>query len=527
MTRGRTDAWIAGALAAAVCLAFLPVAGNGFLSYDDDRFLTANAAVHGGLTPAGLRWAFTSLDELNWHPVAWIAYMADWTLFGPRAGAHHLASVFWHALAAVLLFLALRRMTGRLWPAAFAAALFALHPLRVESVAWAAELKDPLSGCFFGLTLLAYAAHARRPGAARHGALLAAFALGLMAKPSLVPLPFLLLLLDYWPLGRREARVLAEKLPLLAMSAVAGAITYRAQVLGGTAGISFTALPLGARVANAVVSSARYLGKLLWPAKLAVFYPHPGTGLPAATVAAAAAVLLGLAVLALARLRRQPYLAVGLGWYLGMLAPTAGIVQASIQGMADRFTYLPLTGIGVALAWAAADAVALRRLPPGLRVAGAALPLAALAAATWTTAGYWRSDRTLFEHALAVTERNPIALGFVGVAREEEGRLDEALALYRQAAELMPGNSLAHYRLGNAYRKKGQLAEAIASYRTAIRTSRGGVSPELYNNLGGALAQAGSLGEAEELFRRALRIDPGFTDAASNLRWVQGAQSRR
>jgi tetratricopeptide (TPR) repeat protein len=521
--RDRRVRWVCAALAVAVFAAFGPAAGNGFVHFDDQVFIFENPQVVRGLTVEGIGWALGSLEHSNWHPLTWIAYMLDVQLFGLRPGAHHLVSVLWHAVAAVLLFLLLRRMTGRLWTAAFAAALFALHPLRVESVAWATELKDPLSGCFFMLALLGYASYLARPAPARLLPVFASFAAGLAVKPSLVPLPLVLLLLDRWPYRRRGWELLTEKIPLFALSGAAALVAYRAQAGSGAVDL-YVSYPLPVRIANAAVGIAGYLRDLVWPTGLAVFYPHPGAGLPAWKIAAAAALLLGVTGAAVRLARSRPYLAVGWLWYLAMILPVAGIVQIGLQGTADRFTYLPLIGVGVALAWAAGDLVRAARVPAAPLAAAAAAALAALLALTVAQTRLWRDDGTLFRHTFAVTERNWVAMTSLGAVLVSEGRAAEAVPLLRSSAAIMPAYGFTHYALGNALVALGRLDEAIAAYREgALRVP--GAAP-IHNNLGAALARAGRLPEAADAFRAALRANPGYADAHENLDRVLPALPR-
>ncbi len=543
---------IAGPLVCAILVAgtwllFSRALGYGFLDYDDPDFVSGNAHVQAGLTWAGLRWAFTSGGSAaNWQPLTWLSLMLDRTLFGDGARAFHAENIGWHALSAALAFLALRRLTGAFRTSAVAAALFAWHPLRVESVAWISERKDVLS-VFFGLAALwAYAGYAARrredsPGAARWYALaLAAFAGGLLCKAMLVTLPFVFLLLDAWPLGRGRlgARaLLREKIPFLLLSAASAAVTYAVQDAGGAVSRAF---PPGERLANAVVSVARYLGKFFWPFDLAVCYPHPARW-PVASVLGAVLLALALTGLALGQWRRRPWILVGWLWFLGMLVPVIGLVQAGMQAMADRYLYLPGLGLELALLWTARQLPAPRRAQAAL----AAAVLAACAARTWSQLGPWRDSRALFEHALAVTPGNylahsllattllnagqpadaatecrraleldpdyaPAHLG-LGLALERLGRGDEALARYRRALELRPDYAPAHYRLAALLLHRGEFAEARAHFERAAR-----LQPDFAaTQLGRALA-AGKLGRSAEALaacRRAVELQPRYPEA--------------
>lgn len=507
---------ILGLFVAAVFATFWPVSRNGFINFDDNVVIVHNTHVLQGLTASSLRWAFASLDGANWIPLTRIGHLLNVQLFGLRPGPHHLMSVMYHALAAALLFLALRRLTGRLWLALLVAAMFALHPLRVESVAWAAELKDPLSGCFFSLTLLAYAGHTARPSPTRYLLLVGSFACGLLAKPTIIPLPFLLLLLDYWPLGRLDRRAVAEKIPLLLLAAAASVVTYLAQA-GSRAVSSLAGLSLRARVGNALTTPACYLGKFLWPENLAVIYPSRGENFSSWSAIAGATLLFVITGLAVHQLQRRPWLAVGWFWFLGFLVPVIGLVQVGIQSMADRYTYLPLIGVALALCCGLAELSAtLRRR--ALSATAAALILIALASTSWRTVGFWQDDATLFGHAVDVTRDNGPALAHLGTARSATGRLDEAAALLRQSIAIFPGYAFSHYALGNVLSLQGREEEAILSCRNALRLSPGWA--DAHNNLGASLVATGRFDEAALHFRAALAAQPEMTDAAENLRRV-------
>jgi len=504
------------ALVAAVFTTFWPVSRNGFINFDDNVIIFRNADVQQGLTVATLRRAFAASDDWNWIPVTRIGHLLNGQLFGLRPGPHHLMSVFYHALAAALLFLSLHRMTGRLWLALFVAALFALHPQRVESVAWAAELKDPLSGCFFSLTLLTYLNHAARPSAARRLAFTGVFCLGLMAKPTLLPLPFLLLLLDYWPLGRLDRRAFVEKIPLLLLTAAVSAVTYATQ-FNARAVNTLAVISLRARIGNALTAVAAYLGSFLWPMNLAVIYPHRGEDFSPGLASAGAALLLVITGIAAHQLRRRPWLAVGWFWYLGLLVPVLGLVQVGIQSRADRYTYLPLIGIALALGWVIAELGAtLRRR--ALPAAAAGLILIAFAGVSRRTAGFWQDDAALFGHAVAVTRDNGPALTHLGAARSAAGRPDEAVALLRQAIAIFPAYAFSHYALGNALSLLDQDAAAIPCYRRALRLYPGWA--EAHNNLGASLAATGRFDEAALHFKAALAAQREMPAAADNLRRV-------
>jgi tetratricopeptide (TPR) repeat protein len=513
----RTTALVCLALVLLTTAAFGRSLNNGFVNYDDPEYVTSNPGVKGGLSAAGLRWAFTASDVLNWHPLTWISLQLDYQLYRLRPWGYHLTSVLLHAGSSVLLFLALRRMTGAVWRSAAVAALFALHPLHVESVAWVAERKDVLSTFFGMLALWAYADYARRPGVGRYLLVFAALALGLLAKPMLVTWPCLLLLLDYWPLGRLRRGgpvplrlVLAEKLPLFALAAVSCAVALFAQGRGGAIE-SLQEVPLGVRCANALVSYVAYLGMALWPAHLAPFYPHPGGALPWWQPAAAAVLLAGITALAAATAWRRPYLLVGWLWYVGTLVPVIGLVQVGDQTRADRYTYVPLVGLFLAAAWGLADLAAHR---PALRwpvIAAAVLGLAACFVCTVRQVGYWHDSQALWAHALRVTADNYVAENNLGLALLQDGRPEEAEGHFRAAVRFKATYARGYANLGLALDEQGKLAEAAACYSRALE-----IRPDLaatHNNLGIVLGKLGRGDEAIAQLTEAVRLDPESAEA--------------
>ena len=501
---------VATLLALAVAGVFWPILGHDFTNYDDDEYLTGNTWVQQGLTRESLAWAWTS-GHIYWQPLTWMSHMANWELFGPDAAGHHAVSLAYHVANTVLVFLLLDRTTGAIWRSALVAALFGLHPLRVESVAWAAELKDVLSTFLWLLTTHAYVGWTRRPGAARYLLMMLALALGLMAKPMLVTLPFTLLLLDYWPLGRlRQARDLwprvREKLPLVPLVLALSIITIA--VNRGTATLSsLDAYPIWVRVANAVVSYVDYLVMTVWPQDLTVLYVHPGAAIPLWKVAGSALVLVGLSGIAVATRRSRPYLLVGWLWYLGTLVPVIGLVQAGEQALADRFTYVPLLGVFVAAVWA------LPAWPVLVPVAAAALVACVLV--TRAQLSVWQNATTLFAHAVAVEPANATAHLNLGVALAETGRLEEAGRHYDEALRLKPGWAEVVNALGNAALDRGDVGQAIAHYTAALRIAPD--YPVALNNLGFALARTGRYAEAIPYYEQALRIDDRHALAENNL----------
>jgi tetratricopeptide (TPR) repeat protein len=496
-----------------------------FINYDDPRYVYENTKITGGLSLSGIAWAFTHIHSMNWHPLTTISHMLDCQLYGLKAGAHHFTNVLLHSIAAILLFLALQYMTGAFWRSAFVAAVFAIHPLHVESVAWIAERKDVLSGVFFMLTLLAYVHYARAPSIWRYLMVVFVFALGLMSKPMLVTLPFVLLLLDHWPLGRiREEgsnvgrqlfKLAAEKIPLIVLSAVSSVVTFVAQkgAVGETEQLSVLA-----RINNAVVSYVAYIWQMLWPVRLAVFYPHPENRLPLWEIIASLLLLICLTVLAIAVRKQRPYLITGWLWYLGMLVPVIGLVQVGWQGHADRYTYLPQIGLYIAGTWAFADLTASWRSRRVLLGAAALLVVAALSCSAWIQTSYWRDSETLFRHALAVTANNDVAENNLGIVFLRQGKVDQAISLLQAAVDLRPDNSPAHENLAKALLQKGQVADALVHYRKLLKLQPDNI--EVHNIVGTALIQQGRIREGVEEWQKVLAIQPDNGNAMSNLAWV-------
>ena len=520
----RTPLWHFAVLCAVTLAAYAPVHRFAFVNYDDPDYVTANFHVRAGITGEGLKWALGSRDAANWFPLTWLSHMLDCQVFGLEAGWHHLTNVLLHAVAVLLLFAFLNRATGARWRSAFVALIFALHPLHVESVAWVAERKDVLSACFWFLTLWCYVRYAERPGPLRYALTLAAFCLGAMSKPMVLTLPFLLLLLDIWPLRRlapREPggelwRLVREKLPFFAISAAVAMVVYGAQQSAGAVK-SLALVPLSLRVENAVVSYTVYILQMFWPARLAVFYPYPSR-FAGWQVGACAGVLAALSVLALRGLRRHPYIAVGWFWYLGTLVPVIGLVQAGAQAHADRYTYVPMVGLSILLAWGAGDLV-LRRPRVRRSLVGVALAASCgCAALTAAQLRYWRDSESLMRHALeATTPDNYVAQHNLGNAlASDPSRLPEAFTHLEAAVGIRPDSAEAHSDLGTALAKvPGRLPQALAEYQTALRLAPD--SAVVHNNLGYALAASGRLPQAIAEYQTALRLKPGYTEALNNL----------
>lgn len=511
---------------------------NGFVNYDDNRYVTANPHVLTGLALDNVRWAFTATAASNWHPLTWLSHMADCQLYGLNPRGHHLMSVLFHIANTVLLFLVLGRMTGALWRSAFVAALFALHPLHVESVAWVAERKDVLSTLFFMVTLLAYARYVERPGPARYLPVLCSFALGLMAKPMLVTLPFVLLLLDWWPLGRFSAtgpgipdrpdetaplaqtgarsaagRLVLEKVPLLLLSVASAIVTVYAQK-SGEALASTEVVPLGLRISNALVAYAAYIGKMVWPGNLAIIYPLPAQ-VPSWEAAGAVLLLGGVSVIVFRRMRRSPFLLVGWLWFLGTLVPVIGLVQVGIQAMADRYTYIPFIGLFIMIAWGVPQLLEGWRHRRIALAAAAVVIVVLFSVATWRQTGYWKDSRALFTHAIDHTTGNYMAHLNLGTALAEQGNLAEAEKHYREALRINPNLAMAYFNLGNTLMAQGRSAESVGCYLEAVR-----IAPNYVNahyNLGVAFSGLGMNREAVTAYAEALRIRPDFAKARTGL----------
>lgn len=518
---------VCGLLLLAVVLVFGQTSRFQFV-FDDTMYVSENPTVQNGLTWSGLVWAFTSFEAWNWHPLTWLSHMLDFQCYGLWPGGHHLTSVLLHMVSVIVWFLVLRQMTGRLWPSALVAALFAIHPLHVESVAWISERKDVLSGLFFGLTLAAYLRYVRRPfSVPRYLLVVLAFALGLLSKPMLVTLPCVLLLLDYWPLRRWDplstaagagegssapafpSRVLLEKVPLLLLAAASCLVTMSAQTT------AMARVPWTARAANALVSYVAYLGQSLWPVDLAAYYPHRQGSEPVWAVAGALLLLAGVSIAVVVWRRRHPYLLVGWLWYLGMLVPVIGLIQVGDQARADRYMYLPLIGLSLALAWLTAEFVGTSLVRWRRCALAWLLALAILTGLAWQQTSYWQDSETLWSHCLASTTDNWMASYNLGLALSDRGQFDAAMIHYRKTLELKPGWTDAHNNLGAALLRLGRFQEAIAEYEKMLE-----IKPryaEAHNNIGACLLQQGQTDAAIAQFQKALELKPGYADALQNL----------
>jgi Flp pilus assembly protein TadD len=516
----------AAGLTALVAAVYAQVHDFAFANLDDQQYVTANPTVLRGLTWDGFAWAFSGFHAANWHPLTWLSHMTDVTLFGTDAGAHHLVNVALHGLNSLLLLLFLARATGAWWRSVVVAALFAIHPLHVESVAWVSERKDVLSGLFFFLALNGWVAYSRRRRVTSYVLVTVLLALGLLAKPMLVTLPFVLLLVDAWPLGRlrpdgkplvrRGARLVAEKLPLLAVVAGASFVTWLAQRAGDA--VAVDAIPPAGRVANALVSCVTYLWRTIWPAGLAAFYPHPvlaGGGIPAWKAAVAALALVVIVAVGFHERARRPWLLWGTLWFLGMLVPVIGLVQVGEQALADRYTYLPLVGVFVALVWGGAELLERARAPRAAAATAAGAIVVLVAIAAHRQAGTWRDNETLHRRALAVTGDNWVAWNGLGDALSDAGRHREAIGAYREALRIRPGLATAWNGLGAAQGALGAPGEAIGPLEQALR-----LRPryaDAWYNLGTAYGGLGEHARAAECFRAAVGIRPEDGRAWHNL----------
>lgn len=511
-------------------IAFEQVRLNDFVNYDDNKYVTENPDVKAGITRESIWWALSTADIGYWHPLALLSHMLDCELFGLNPHWHHLTSLFIHVANTLLLFWVLKRMTGSVWASSFVAAVFAIHPSHVESVGWISERKDVLSVFFLMLTMGAYVRYTERPGIGRYLLVSLCLCLGLMAKPMLVTLPFVLLLLDYWPLERlqwygksrvvelqeRESapvtyqraspqRLIVEKIPLLSLVVVLSAVTYivqqKAGALKGT-----EALSLNLRVANALVSYISYIGKIFYPHQLAVLYPHSRTGIPAWQPVGALLILVFVSVGVMYSAKRRHYLAVGWFWYLGTLVPVIGLVQAGSQSMADRYTYLSSIGIFIMVAWGAAEITAKWRYRKVALPIAAGLLLAVMLVFTRMQVRYWQNSLTLCGHALEVTENNCVMHNNYATALYDEGRFEEALAHFNEALRINPDYFDARRNIGNLFLKQEKYNEAIANLSKALHMGK--EQAEVYRNLGFAYAQLGEHGLAIQHYNQALRIDP-------------------
>jgi tetratricopeptide (TPR) repeat protein len=543
---------------------YLQVWNHEFVGYDDDGYVSENVRMQNGLTLDNIIWAFKTTHKSNWHPLTWLSHLLDVQLFGIQSGRHHMTSLFFHILNSLLLFVVFRKMTRKVWQSGFVAVMFALHPLHVESVAWVSERKDVLSMFFWMLALWSYVRYTEHPQIKRYLAVIGFFVMGLMAKPMVVTLPFVLLLLDYWPLKRIQFKTLnndpavpagrpsagfliLEKAPLFIFALASCFITVFAQKKNGAIGSS-EIHPFSGRVANALVSYLEYIRKMIWPDNLAVLYPYPGA-ISGWQFIAALILLIGISFLAIRYLKKFPWLGVGWFWYLGTLFPVIGIVQVGVQALADRYTYIPLTGLFIIFAWGTPQLMAGWRHRVIVISATCAALFPVLMITAWTQVSYWQNSRTLFTHTLNVTSNNFVIHNNLGYELAIMGRADDALKHYREAIrinpdfemtyinlgkvlllkgkvnesvryyqallEIKPAYAGVHHNLGLVLLRKGDTENAIVHFREALRINKN--YAEVYNSLGAAMLSRGEINKAISQFRQALRIKPDLLVARKNL----------
>ena len=521
-------------LVVATFAVYWQVLDHEFLNYDDKEYVINNWNVKAGLTSESITWAFTTSHFSNWHPMTWLSHMLDYQLYGSHPKGHLLTNLLIHIANVLLLFIVLLRMTGALWQSGFVAALFALHPFNVESVAWISERKNVLSTLFWLLTIWSYARFVEKPGPKRYGLTALFLMVGLMAKPMLVTLPFVLLMLDFWPLGRwrilpeneknndskegvKFSKLIWEKIPFFIIVVGSFIVTFIVQK-GGGALKAMEDNSLSARIANAMVSYVTYLGKTFWPSGLSVFYPHPSNTLPVWKAYVCVALLMVITLVAVRWIRRTPYLAFGWFWFLGTLVPVIQIVQTGAHAMADRYTYIPIIGLFIMVAWGLPDLLARwnHREKAPVIFAGLLIPLMVV---TWNQVGHWKDSITLFKHAISVTDNKYSDLALthnnLGIAQEEKGRLSEAIAQYRTAMKIKPDFALPHNNLGNILFASQKTEEAITYYKSALQ-----LSPDYamaHSNLGIALEEKGEFEEAIAHYREAVRLEPNLVLAHYNL----------
>jgi len=560
-------------LVLATLLVYRQVQNCEFVHYDDDQYVTGNPHIRAGLTAGSFRWAFTAAWASNWHPLTWLSHMLDCELFGLNPRWHHTTSLLFHLANTLLLFLVLRSMTGSISPSAFVAAAFALHPLHVESVAWISERKDVLSTLFWLLTMAAYLRYVKRPAIGRYLLTLISFVLGLLAKPMLVTLPFVLLLLDYWPLGRiqisknataaphrlrkrrqvgtnrkSQPRVVLEKIPFFALSLLSSAVTFFVQKQSGTVA-QVGLLPLKIRLANAAVSYTKYIARIIWPSRLAVFYPLDDKHLSIVQALAAVVLLAGITICIIRLAPKYRCLLTGWFWFLGTLVPVIGLVQVGAQAMADRYTYIPSIGLFIMVAWAVPALVPRLKYRKIIFGISSLVVLSALTAGTYLQLKYWRNSLALFSRALAVTNNNSKMHNNLGLELHLQGQTDRAVSHFRRAIEIKPDYANACNNLGNALKAQGKLDEALNCFQRAVRLKPNHVeaqinlalllqsqdrlaeaaghfrraielrasSAELHNNLGITMAMQGRLDDAVRHCSRALQLNPDYPEAYYNL----------
>jgi len=570
----RPDILICLFLVLSILIVYWQVINYEFVGFDDDLYVTSNSHVKNGLTVSSIIGAFKSTYASNWHPLTWVSHMLDVQLYGMNPGSHHMTNVLFHIVNSMLLFIVFKRMTGRIWQSALVAALFALHPLHVESVAWVAERKDVLSTFFWMLTMYAYAWYVEHPGIKRYLSALLFFILGLMAKPMLVTLPFVLLLLDYWPLRRFQFRnsqdnsrnsfqtsamlpMLWEKAPFFIVSIASSVVTIFVQKSGGAIG-PLEVYPFSTRIANVLVSHINYIGKMFWPSSLSVLYPYQEY-LAYWQIAGAFILLISISLLGIKALQRRPWFTVGWLWYVGTLVPVIGLVQIGTQAMADRYTYIPLTGLFIIIAWGVPELMSnWYYKTKGLAIISAAVFLILMRTSS-IQVSYWENSISLYEHAINVTSDNYIIhnnLGFaltargkwgdaiknyqealkinpdfetanlnLGIALLAQGKLDKCIEYYQEVLRAKPRYAKVHNNLGNMLLRKGEIENAIDHFREALCIKQD--YAEAYNGLGASMMLKGEINEALALFQEALQIKPDYIEAQNNLTKTLAARTNR
>lgn len=525
---------------------YLQIGNHYFINFDDDMYVTENIHVQAGLTGESIIWAFTTTHFSQWHPITWLSHILDYQLYGLNPGGHHLTSLFLHVANSILLFLVLKLMTGCFWQSAFVAAIFSLHPLHVESVAWISERKDVLSTLFWILTIMAYVQYVKYPKFYKYLLVLLLFVLGLMSKPILVTLPFILLLLDYWPLRRIEWidlakaneskklwRISMEKIPFFALSLASCVITY--SLKGQEGAINTLQRFLWFRITNSIVSIVKYMWLAVWPANLAVFYPYPMDTLPVWQVAGAGILLISLSILSICAAKNHHYVPVGWFWFIGTLMPVIGLVRVGSHVMADRYMYIPIIGLSIIIAWGIPEIVAKYNYRKTLLSVSAGLLILFLSVCTWFQARHWKNDVTLFNHTLAVTDGNFKIHNNLGKALGDQGNLEQAITHFSKALEIKPdyflaaanleialkkgtGSAETHNNLGNNLAQQGRIDEAISHYLRALRIKPN--YPSVLNNLGNAFLIQGKIDKAISYYSDALRIMPDHSKAKHNLQYA-------
>ena len=521
--------WICAGLAMAITAVYYQLCSYDFVNYDDNDYVYYNSNIQAGITLKSVKWAFTTGHCANWHPLTWLSLMLDWQLFGLNAGGYHLTNLLFHIVNTLLLFIVLKEMTNAVWQSAFVAALFALHPLHVESVAWVSERKDVLSIFFWILTMWAYLRYVNRPKIGRYLLIVVFLALGLMSKPMLVTMPFILLLLDYWPLGRLITKRsllyrLIEKIPLFILIILSSIITFIMQHKS-KAVANIAEFPLRFRISNVFISYMQYIIKMIWPVKLAVFYPYPAQTISIFLIVIYAAALFAVTIIILLYSKNHRYLGTGWFWYLGTLVPVIGIVQVGGQAMADRYTYITLTGLFIIIAWGLPELFRKEAYRKLILWTSSLIVLLSLAVQANVQQRYWKNTITLCEHALKVTDNNYESHFILADKLKEQGRIDEAIWHLSEAVKIAPKDVQAYVNYGLALSAKGRLADAASVYKKGLQIA--GDNMELHNNLGNVLIRTGKSEDAVKEFEKILKIEPGNIVARINLGIALSESGRR